>query len=63
MTAHANTSEQLTAPDHDGAPVGWVPSSPVLEEVAQRVRRRLKAETKVPRHVFVGHTASIPDDA
>lgn len=64
MAARTNTSELFTVV-RDGTvqQLRWVPSTPVLVEVAQRVRTRLAAEAETTRPVFVGHSASIPDDA
>lgn len=38
------------------------PSAPVLAEVGLRVRARLAAEAESPQQVYVGHSASLPDD-
>lgn len=63
MVAHTNASAHPTVVCDGDAHLWWVPSTPVLIEVAQRVRMRLAAEAEASQHVFVSHSASIPDDA
>lgn len=63
MVVHANSSEDLPAPHDRAADLGWDPSTPVLAEMAKRVRSRLASEAEGSHGVFGDHSASIASDS
>lgn len=61
MVANISPSEVHSAVPRDGERhMPWDASTPVLAEVANRVRARLAAEADAPHDTVTEHPASIP---